>query len=230
MATAIKNYSAAELRPFVTALFESTGVPHADADRVAECLVQADLRGVSSHGVGRVPIYLDRLRKGLVKTHPTFVVERPFTSAARVDGDNGLGFLVGTKAMQVATEIACEHGIGFVLAYHSNHFGMAASYLQQAVDANLAAFVFTNASRAMPIWGGREPFLGTSPFAFAAPAGPERPAVMLDMAMSVVARGKVRRAMQRGEPIRSAGRSMRRGGRRRMRRPGTKVSCCRSAA
>jgi L-2-hydroxycarboxylate dehydrogenase (NAD+) len=195
------TYRPETLRAFVAALFAAQGVPQADAARVAHCLVDADLRGVSSHGVGRVPIYLERLRRGLVNAAPAMRVERPVTSAARVDGDNGLGFLVGTRAMALAVEIAREHGIGLVLAHHSNHFGMAASYLAQAVEAGLAAFVFTNASPAMPIWGGRTPFLGTSPFAFAAPAGADRPAVMLDMAMSVVARGKVRRAMQRGEPI-----------------------------
>ena len=194
-------YAAADLRRFVSALFEQEGVPEADAGRVADCLVDADLRGISSHGVGRVPIYLERLGKGLVNKTPRLAVERSCTVAARVDGDNGLGFVVGTRAMAVAVDIAQEHGMGLVLAHHSNHFGMAANYLRQAIEAGLVAFVFTNASRAMPIWGGREPFLGTSPFAFAAPSGPDRPAVMLDMAMSVVARGKVRRAMQRGEPI-----------------------------
>jgi L-2-hydroxycarboxylate dehydrogenase (NAD+) len=195
------TFPAADVQPFVAALFRAKGVPEADAARVAECLVQADLRGVSSHGVGRVPIYIDRLGRGLVNAAPAMTVERAMTVGARVDGDNALGFLVGTKAMQVAIDIANEHGLGFVSAYHSNHFGMAASYLLQAQAAGLAAFVFTNASPAMPIWGGRSPFLGTSPFAFVAPGGPGGQSVMLDMAMSVVARGKVRRAMQRGEPI-----------------------------
>ena len=195
------TFPASQIEPFIAALFQSQGIPAADANRVAACLVQADLRGVSSHGVGRVPIYLDRLRKGLINPRPDMKVERAMTVGARVDGDNGLGFLTGTKAMQVAIDIAHEHGAGFVTAYHSNHFGMAASYLQQALDAGLAAFAFTNASPAMPVWGGRSPFLGTSPFAFVAPGGPHSPPVMLDMAMSVVARGKVRRAMQRGEAI-----------------------------
>ncbi|MCJ2074041.1 Ldh family oxidoreductase [Methylobacterium sp. J-030] len=199
--TSTPVFPAAQVQDFVARLFEQQKVPPADAGRVAECLVQADLRGVSSHGVGRVPIYIDRLRRGLVNALPTMTVERPATVTARVDGDNALGFLVGTRSMQIAIDMAREHGMGFVLAYHSNHFGMAASYLKQATEAGLAAFVFTNASPAMPIWGGRAPFLGTSPFAFAAPAGSGRPAVMLDMAMSVVARGKVRRAMQRSEPI-----------------------------
>lgn len=190
-----------EVRAFVSRLFQTKGVPAADADRVAQCLVEADVRGISSHGVGRVPIYIDRLGKGLVNPTPKLEVTRALTVGARVDGDNGLGFVVATRAMEEAIAIAKEHGVGFVTAFHSTHFGMAASYLMQAVEAGLMSFVFTNASPAMPIWGGRSPFLGTSPFAFAAPAGDGRPPVVLDMAMSVVARGKVRRAMQRGEPI-----------------------------
>lgn len=193
--------SPTELEPFVAALFRGNGVPEADAARVAQCLVEADLRGVSSHGVGRIPIYTERLRKGLVKAKPNMSVNRPTSVTAQVDGDDGLGFVVATKAMTEAIDIAREHGIAFVVAHNSAHFGMAASYLKMAVKENLAAFVLTNASPAMPIWGGRDPFLGTSPFAFAAPAGKDHPGILLDMATSVVARGKIRRAAQKGEPI-----------------------------
>lgn len=183
----------------VAAMFAAHDVPEADARRVAECLVLADLRGVASHGVSRVPIYLERLRRGLVKPRPEMVLERPMSVAARLDADDALGFVAATRAMAEAIDMAREHGMGMCAVRRSTHFGMAANYLLQATDAGMAAFVFTNASRAMPIWGGRTPFLGTSPFAFAAPAG-ERP-VVLDMALSVVARGKVRRAAARGEPI-----------------------------
>ncbi|GGE27624.1 lactate dehydrogenase [Agaricicola taiwanensis] len=196
-----RHVSPTDLEPFVARIFAGNGVPQADAERVAQCLVEADLRGVSSHGVGRIPIYTERLRKGLVKAKPTMSVERPTSVTAQVNGDDGLGFVVATKAMSEAIDIARECGIAFVTAFNSAHFGMAASYLKMAVKENMAAFVFTNASPAMPIWGGREPFLGTSPFAFAAPAGKNHPGVMLDMATSVVARGKIRRAAQKGEPI-----------------------------
>jgi LDH2 family malate/lactate/ureidoglycolate dehydrogenase len=182
-------------------IFAAHGVPRNDADRVAECLVEADLRGVASHGVGRIPIYTERLRRKLVNPTPSLATERAMTVAARVDGDNGLGFVVGTRAMELAIEIAGTHGVGLVLAHRSTHYGMAASYLMQALEAGFCAFAFTNASPAMPIWGGRDAFLGTSPFAFAAPGGDGCPPVVIDMAMSVVARGKIRRAMQRGEKI-----------------------------
>lgn len=191
---------AGELHALAAAIFRAHGVPEPDAERVAECLVKADLRGVASHGVGRIPIYTERLRKGLVNTHPSLATRRVATVVAQVDGDNGLGFVVGTHAMKEAIAMAKEHGMGTAFALHSTHFGMAASYLLQALDAGLAAFVYTNASPAMPIWGGRNPFLGTSPFAFAAPGGKRGP-VVLDMALSVVARGKIRRAAAKGEPI-----------------------------
>jgi len=189
------------LQRYVASLFAAHGVPQPDAERTAECLVEADLRGVASHGVGRVPIYTERLRRGLVKARPELALKPLTPVAAQLDADNGLGFVAATRAMDEAVERARQFGIGMVWIHGSNHFGMAASYLLQAVRAGYAAFVFTNASRAMPIWGGRTPFLGTSPFAFAAPGGLSQPPVVLDMATSVVARGKIRRAAQKGEPI-----------------------------
>ena len=193
--------AAPQLRDLVSALFVAQGVAPGDAATVAHCLVEADLRGVASHGVGRVPVYLKRLRSGLVAARPVIVVEDVTPVAARIDGGNGLGFLVARRATAEAVSRARTYGIGIALARRSNHFGMAASYLRQAVEAGCAAFVFTNASPAMPIWGGKVPFLGTSPFAFGAPGGEGTPHLLLDMATSVVARGKIRRAMVAGEPI-----------------------------
>lgn len=191
----------AELEPFVARLFVAAGVPDADAATVAGCLVEADLRGVVSHGVGRVPIYLHRIAIGLVDPTSPVRVEALTPVAARIDGANGLGFVIARRAMAEAMERAQTFGIGLALAHHSTHFGMAASYLRQAIDGGFAAFVFTNASPAMPIWGGRVPFLGTSPFAFGAPGGADSPPILLDMATSVVARGKIRRAAAAGGSI-----------------------------
>lgn len=191
----------AALENFVAELFATQGLATHDAFIVARCLVEADARGVVSHGVGRVPIYLERLRLGVVKPRPAFVLDELAPAAARLDGDNGLGFLVAQRAMAEAIERARTFGIGLVLAHHSNHFGMAASYLRQAIEAGMAAFVFTNASPAMPVWGGRTPFLGTSPFAFGTPGGTRSGPLVLDMATSVVARGKIRRAVAQNQPI-----------------------------
>ncbi|WP_338606942.1 Ldh family oxidoreductase [Pelagibacterium nitratireducens] len=193
-----RTVDAQKLQTLVTDIFNAEGVPTPNAARIAECLVLADLRGVASHGVSRLSIYLERIRRGMVERVPEFAMSEPSPVAALLDGGNGFGFLAATKAMTMATERAEQFGIGMVGVKNSNHFGMAACYLLQAVDAGFAALVFTNASPAMPVWGGREPLLGTSPFAFGAPGNPP---IILDMATSVVARGKIRRAAAAGEPI-----------------------------
>ncbi|MEO9337485.1 Ldh family oxidoreductase [Mesorhizobium sp. SB112] len=190
-----------ELTCLTTALFKANGLPQRDADRVAECLVLADLRGVSSHGISRLPIYLERLRSGLVNPNPSLALEEPTPVCALLDGDNGFGFVVATRAMEAAIKRAEKFGIGMVGVKHSAHFGMAACYLLQAIDKGYASFVFTNASPTMPVWGASEPFLGTSPFAFGAPGGKGGLPMILDMATSVVARGKIRRAAALGEPV-----------------------------
>jgi LDH2 family malate/lactate/ureidoglycolate dehydrogenase len=178
----------------VTAIFVGHGLPGQDAARVAECLLEADLRGLASHGVSRIPIYTRRLRLKLVNPKPELKLTPLAPAAAHLDGDNGMGFVVASRGMAEAIERARACGIGMVLAMNSNHFGMAASYLLQALNADMAAIVLTNASPAMPIWGGRTPFLGTSPLAIAVPGG--KVPLVLDMATSVAARGKIRRAAQ----------------------------------
>jgi LDH2 family malate/lactate/ureidoglycolate dehydrogenase len=120
--------------------------------------------------------------------------------AAALDGQNGFGFVIGTRAMAEAIALARKSGIGIVSARRSTHFGMAASYALQALDAGFVSLVFTNASRAMPPWGGREALLGTSPLAAGAPGGKLAPFV-LDMSPAVAARGKIRLAEKRGEKI-----------------------------
>ncbi|MFN7090192.1 MAG: Ldh family oxidoreductase [Allorhizobium sp.] len=189
------------LKATVTQIFAATGVPAKDAALVADSLVLADLRGVSTHGISRLAIYAERIRRGVVSAEPQMRVTRPMPAAVHIDGDNGLGFLVMRRATCEAIDCAAQCGIGIASVKNSTHFGMAATYLLQAVEAGYAAIVFTNASPSMPVWGGKTPFLGTSPFAFGAPGGPGSPPIILDMATSVVARGKIRRAAQTNEPI-----------------------------
>jgi LDH2 family malate/lactate/ureidoglycolate dehydrogenase len=147
-----------------------------------------------------LPQYIDRVRRGLVNPKPNLVVERVTPMIGSLDGQNGYGFVVATKAMAAAIAMASEFGVGIVSARRSTHFGMAACYVLQAIEAGYLALVFTNASRAMPPWGGREALLGTSPFAAGAPSGNEVP-YALDMSPAVAARGKIRRAARRGETI-----------------------------
>ena len=200
MTDAPAYFSADDLREFATDIFRGHGLSAEDALVVAGCLVQANLRGVDSHGVSRIPVYAERLRRKLVEPRPVIRIERVATAAATVDGGGGMGFLVATRAMAEAVAIATDHGIGLASAHHSTHFGAAATYVLQAIEKKFMSLVFTNASPAMPVWGGRVPFLGSSPFAAGAPGGKLGPFV-LDMATTVTARGKLRLAGQRGEPI-----------------------------
>jgi LDH2 family malate/lactate/ureidoglycolate dehydrogenase len=185
---------------FARSLLQAHGVPADDAATIAGCLVSADLRGVDTHGLCRLPIYLERVRKGLINPAPKLEPKRVTPVAAALDGQNGFGFVIGTRAMAEAIDMARTFGIGVVSARRSTHFGMAASYALPAVNAGFMAMVFSNASQAMPAWGSKQMLLGTNPFCMAAPAGKHRP-IILDMSPAVAARGKIRKAERRGETI-----------------------------
>jgi LDH2 family malate/lactate/ureidoglycolate dehydrogenase len=185
---------------FASDLLKAKGVRSEDADIAARCLVRADLRGVDTHGIVRMPGYLDRIDRGLINPAPDLRFERVAPGAARLDGQNGLGFVIASRAVTEAIGIAGETGLGLVGIRNSTHYGMAATYLLQAVEAGFLAMVFTNASRAMPPWGGRAELLGTSPFAVAAP-NPNGVPFVLDMSPTVAARGKIRKALRENRDI-----------------------------
>ncbi len=189
-----------EARNFAAALFAATGVPEADARIVGHCLVRADLRGVDTHGIVRIPGYLSRIAQGLVTAAPDLVFEPVAAAAARLDACNALGFVAATRAVDHALELARVSGLGLVGVRNSTHYGMAATYLLQAVEAGYAAMVFTNASPALAPWGGRAEMFGTSPFAVGVP-NPGSVPFVLDMAPTVVARGKIRKADREQQPI-----------------------------
>jgi L-2-hydroxycarboxylate dehydrogenase (NAD+) len=188
---------AGALRAFAAGLFAAAGLKRDHAATVADILVLANLRGVDTHGVFRVPTYLKRIRAGTVALDPDLSARRVAHSALHVDGGNGMGAVVGRFAMAEAIALAGETGLAPVSVKRSSHYGMAAAYVLQAVEAGLVGVAFTNASPALPPWGGRAPLLGTSPLAVGVPAGTEHPFV-LDMAMSVLARGNVYVAAQTG--------------------------------
>ncbi|KAL2162338.1 hypothetical protein VTH06DRAFT_7251 [Thermothelomyces fergusii] len=195
----IVRHEAAE--QFVVALLEASGVSRKNAKIVARGLVQADLRGVESHGINRIPSYLSRIRNGVLdpRAEPTLTQVTPVV--AQVDGNNGFGFPAAHLAMDAAISMARTFGIGMVSVKHSNHFGMSAWIVRQAVDAGMMSLVFTNSSPALPVWGGKSQLMGVSPIACGAPGGPNSVPFILDMAPSVAARGKIYRALRRGEKI-----------------------------
>jgi LDH2 family malate/lactate/ureidoglycolate dehydrogenase len=185
---------------FAVRLMMAFKVPEADARTIAHCLVLADLRGVDTHGIQYLPHYLGRVDKGLINPRPELAIEQKTPVAAALDGQNGFGFVVGMKAIDAAMEMARTYGVGIVAARNSTHYGMAASYVLRAVEQGFIAQTYSNASPAMPPWGGRKAMLGTSPFACGAPGGKLDPYIF-DLSFAVAARGKIRKAWRRGEPI-----------------------------
>lgn len=195
-----RYYSAAELTQFAAGIFQSVGMSPEHAATIAADLVKANLRGIDSHGVSRIPMYLERLRAGLVNPRPDIALTEVAGAVSAVDGDNGMGFIASHIAMDEAIRLAAKSGIGLVGVKRSTHFGMGACYALQAIEAGYISMIFTNSSPAIAMWGGRTTFLGASPIAAGIPGGKHPPYVM-DMAMTVIARGKIRLAAMRGEPI-----------------------------
>jgi LDH2 family malate/lactate/ureidoglycolate dehydrogenase len=193
-------FDADPLRAFCEEVFLSCGMAQEDAAIVADSLVQANLRGVDSHGVARVGIYVKRLKMGLVNPRPNVGVVRESAATLLVDGDNGMGQVVGVRALDLGLDKAVESGGVSVGVRRSNHYGAGAYYVQRAVARDTIAFAYSNAPPTMAPWGGVDPYVGTNPYAYGVPAGEHRP-VILDMATSIVARGKIILAAERGEPI-----------------------------
>lgn len=184
------TYPIEHLRGFCERVFLHYGVPEEDARQAAEVLAAADLRGIDSHGVARLHTYYDLLRVGQINPKPGVRIVRETPSTATVDGDNGLGLVVGPKANGMAMEKAEAVGSGWVSVCNTNHFGIAGYYVLQALARDQIGFAMTNATKIVaPLWGA-ERMLGTNPIATAFP-GLEEPPIVIDMATSVVAYGKI---------------------------------------
>lgn len=193
--------SEAALKRYCIDVLVRVGVPDTDARIVADNLVEADLRSVSSHGVVRFPIYVQRILDGGTNPRANVHVVRQTRTTAVVDGDNGLGHLVGVRAMEIALEKASEGDCAFVSVRNSNHFGAAGYYAEMAARADMIGLSFTiGAINHMAPWGGAEAVLGNNPLAFAFPTSEGFP-IALDMACSNAARGKIIVAAKEGTPI-----------------------------
>lgn len=183
-------------------LFAAAGMPVEDADLAARQLVMADLRGVESHGIVRMGIYLERLRRGVIAAQPRMHVVRATKCAAVYDGGNGMGQIVGQRAMELAVSKARKYGEpAFVSVRNSNHFGAAAWFADIAAQVDMIGLAFTiGGINHMVPWGGAEAMLGNNPFAVAFPMRGQD-SVTLDMACSVAARGKILVAAKEGRKI-----------------------------
>ncbi len=189
-----------KLAAFCTACFEKLGLPPADARLVAETLVESNLRGVESHGVVRLPHYATRLRNGSIKPRPSITVKRTGPATAMVEGDAGMGQLVAVRAMNEAIALARESGAGAVGARNSSHCGAMAYFVELAAKQAMIGIALTHTDPIMTPTGMKRNFLGSNPIAFGAPAG-GAPPLVIDMATTNVAWGKVIVARQEGKTI-----------------------------
>jgi LDH2 family malate/lactate/ureidoglycolate dehydrogenase len=187
------------LRYFVALAFEAVGMPAADARTVAGLMADADLQGSDGHGVIRLVPYLKRIRAGGVNLKPNIRIEKERAAMALVNGDNGMGHLVMKRAAEIAIEKAKTAGVAWVGARWSNHAGPASLYAKMMLPHDMLGLYFAvgNANH-LPPWGGLEMLLSTNPIAAAIPAG-EEPPIVLDMATTVAAYGKVKAKASRGE-------------------------------
>jgi LDH2 family malate/lactate/ureidoglycolate dehydrogenase len=192
---------AARLRYFIASAFEVVGMPAADARTVAALMAEADLQGSDGHGVIRLPQYLKRIRSGGVNLQPRIRIVREKAAMALVNGDNGMGHLVMKRAAEIAIEKARTAGMAWVGTQWSNHAGPASLYARMMLPHDMLGLYFAvgNANH-LPPWGGLEMLLSTNPIAAAIPAL-EEPPIVLDMATTVAAYGKVKAKAARGEPM-----------------------------
>jgi len=191
---------ALRLIEFAAEVYRGAGVPDLDASLIADTLVQADLWGHQSHGVLRLGWYLDRMRNGVIRpvTQPEFVVDGG--AIAVIDGHDGVGHVLTALAAREAIQRAKAHGVAAVGVRHSNHFGTCMYYTRMGAQQGCIMLLTSNGGPAMAPWGGRKKIIGTNPWSVAAPAG-RYPPLVVDMANTCVARGKIYLARQKRESI-----------------------------
>jgi len=185
------RFAAAAVESFISAVLTAVRLPAADAAKVAQLMTEADLTGADAHGVFRLPQYVRRIRAGGVNTRPRITVEKTAAATALVDGDNGMGHLVVSRAAETAIELARDAGVAWVGVRRSNHAGTAGLYAAMPVAHGMIGLygAVANANH-MAVWGGAELLLGTNPLGIAVPSG-DGP-VVLDMATTVVSYGTVK--------------------------------------
>jgi len=178
-----------------------SGVSKKDAEIISDTIVYAHKRGKDTHGIIRVPIYLNKIKNKLMspETKNKLIKENSIISV--IDATHGFGQVAAFEGMKIAIEKAKKNGIGLVGIKNSNNFGTAGYFAEMAAKENMIGLVMGNSSPAIAPWGGEKPVFGTNPLAFAAPGGKNFPNIILDMATSVAARGKIRLAKKNNEKI-----------------------------
>ncbi|MFO7825921.1 MAG: Ldh family oxidoreductase [Cyclobacterium sp.] len=193
-------FEAQALREFMVGVFMYFDIPEEDALLATDVLAYSDEHGIDSHGVARLKTYVGLLQAGKINPRPKLKRIREKHAVVTVDGDNGLGLVIGPKCMQIAIEKARDYGSGSVAVCHTNHFGAAGYYPLMAVKHDFIGMSMTNTSKGVAAFNGKEKMLGTNPVAMAFPTGSE-PVVLMDFASSTVAYGKVEIAKRAGKKV-----------------------------
>lgn len=188
-----------KIRSYCQKLLQSQGMPKDEAFIAADCLVGADLCGVESHGISRMAIYLKRLEEKVVNPVCHINVEQEYAASMAINACNSMGMVVGKQVMQKCIDKAKLSGSCFITVNNSNHYGMAYYYVKMAADQNMIGISGTNAPPNIAPWGSSKPYIGTNPIAISIPTNEEP--IILDMAPSVVAMGKVILAAKLGQSI-----------------------------
>jgi LDH2 family malate/lactate/ureidoglycolate dehydrogenase len=194
------TFSEPALRAFTENIFLAMGCSDAHAKLAADVLVRSDMRGIDSHGVARLSGYVRLWEKKRINAIPDIRIVYETPTTATVDGDAGLGLVVAPFAMQIAIEKAEQYGSGWVAVRNSNHFGISGYHALMAVERNMIGYAMTNASPLVAPTFSNERMLGTNPMCYAFPAG-KYPPVVVDMATSAAANGKLEIAQRAGKSV-----------------------------
>jgi LDH2 family malate/lactate/ureidoglycolate dehydrogenase len=189
-----------KLTEMAEAILLTLGASSEESGLVARSLVRADMRGIPTHGVNFLTKIADRVAAGMLELPTGVTIISTSGATAHFDGGNGLGQVAADQAMRMSIDLARKHGVGVALVRNTNHIGVLASYTEQAARAGMLGVCMCNAAPSMAPTGGAEPFMGTNPLSLAVPCG-DAPPILFDMSTSVVARGKIRRALAMGQEI-----------------------------
>lgn len=186
---------------FIANALRANQVPAADAKVVAQLMIKSDLVGADGHGIFRLPAYIKRIRAGGINLNPNIHIEREQGATALINGDNALGHLVMNKAVELAIEKVKQHSVCWIGSHYGNHSGAASVYVRRLAEQGyIGIYMAVGNANHMAPWGGIDLLLSTNPIAIAVPAG-DHPIVLLDIATTVAAYGKVKVAAQKGESI-----------------------------
>ena len=189
-----------KLKNLISQIFIKYGFSKSHANISAEALINAELVGAYGHGLSRLKMYCDRIKKKVINPRPKIRIKKISQSITHIDGDDGIGFVVADIAIKTAINNALKTGIGMVAVKKSGHYGLSGYYANQAVKKNLITMIYTNAPPAVAPHGAMKSLFGTNPICFGTPTGSKVPFI-LDTSISMINRGKIRVAARNNQKI-----------------------------